>query len=147
MTFWFKSLTAPQKELNVMRESSQLCHAVQKSGEDVVREILAEPAPGASDHCGCIMCQRRLAWCDFVRAWEVHMYLPCRSKPVKNFGQQGGRISGNRAAYTIRNRANDEVWWRTTKKGPRNHVAMGQQAKHQRIAATSRGQRPPLFLP
>jgi hypothetical protein len=38
------SLTAPQKELNVMQESSQLCRAVQKSGEDVVREILAEPA-------------------------------------------------------------------------------------------------------
>jgi hypothetical protein len=37
------NLTAPLKELNVMRESSQLCRAVQKSGEDVVREILAEP--------------------------------------------------------------------------------------------------------
>jgi len=67
------SLTAPQKELNSMRESSQFCRAVQNSGEDVVREILAEPAPGASDHCGCIMCQRRLVWCDFVRAWEVHV--------------------------------------------------------------------------
>jgi hypothetical protein len=44
------SLAAPQKELNAMRESSQLYRAVQKSGEDVVLEILAEPAPGASDH-------------------------------------------------------------------------------------------------
>jgi hypothetical protein len=41
------SLTAPQKELNVMRESSQLCRRVQKSGEDVVREILAEPRSGS----------------------------------------------------------------------------------------------------
>jgi hypothetical protein len=45
-----------------MRESSQLCRRVQKSGEDVVREILAEPAPDASDYCGCsIVCQRPLA--------------------------------------------------------------------------------------
>jgi hypothetical protein len=116
------SLTAPQKELNVMRESSQLCRRVQKSGEDVVREILAEPRSGSVgllrlQHCvpaplSALMKDVRFRtrvgssrviathlYCSVIGFVAQSTQISCQSKPGEISGQQGRRTSGNRAGH------------------------------------------------